>query len=78
MLKTLAIALVLTGAAAISHASDVYRYVDAQGGVHYTDTWVPGSTLIKVDHHVNNTASERRCEEHGAEQDRHRRRARIG
>jgi hypothetical protein len=33
-----------------AHAADVYRYVDAQGGVHYTDTWVPGSTLIKVDH----------------------------
>ena len=55
MLKTLAIALVLTGAAAVSHAADVYRYVDPQGGVHYTDTWVPGSTLIKVDHHVNNS-----------------------
>jgi hypothetical protein len=57
MFRTLAIALVLTGAAAITHAADVYRYVDAQGGVHYTDTWVPGSTLIKVDHHVNNSAS---------------------
>ena len=55
MLKTLAMALVLTGAAAVSHAADVYRYVDPQGGVHYTDTWVPGSTLIKVDHHVNNS-----------------------
>jgi hypothetical protein len=57
MFKTLAMALVLTGAAAVSHAADVYRYVDSQGGVHYTDTWVPGSTLIKVDHHVNNTSS---------------------
>jgi hypothetical protein len=57
MFRTLAIALALTGAAAITHAADVYRYVDAQGGVHYSDTWVPGSTLIKVDHHVNNTAS---------------------
>lgn len=58
MFRTLAIALALTAATAVSHAADVYRYVDAQGGVHYTDTWVPGSTLIKVDHHVNsNTAS---------------------
>jgi hypothetical protein len=57
MLKTLAMALVLTGAAAVSHAADVYRYVDPQGGVHYTDTWVPGSTLIKVDHHVNNSSA---------------------
>jgi hypothetical protein len=50
MIRTLAIALVLTLAAGAAHAADVYRWVDAQGGVHYTDTWVPGSTLIKVDH----------------------------
>jgi hypothetical protein len=57
MIRTLAIALVLTAATSVSHAADVYRYVDAQGGVHYTDTWVPGSTLIKVDHHVTTSAS---------------------
>jgi hypothetical protein len=51
MIRTLAIALVLTFAGAAAHAADVYRWVDAQGGIHYTDTWVPGSTLIKVDHH---------------------------
>jgi hypothetical protein len=49
MFRILSLALFLTGAAA-ANAADVYRYVDAQGGVHYTDTWVPGSTLIKVDH----------------------------
>jgi Domain of unknown function (DUF4124) len=57
MFRTLAMALVFTGAAAISHAADVYRYVDSQGGVHYTDTWVPGSTLIKVDHHQRGNES---------------------
>jgi len=57
MFRTLVIALVLTGAAAVSHAADVYRYVDSQGGVHYTDTWVPGSTLIKVDHHQKGAES---------------------
>jgi hypothetical protein len=50
MFRILSLALFLTGAAAAANAADVYRYVDAQGGVHYTDTWVPGSTLIKVDH----------------------------
>jgi Domain of unknown function (DUF4124) len=41
-------ALVLMGASALAQA-DVYRWVDAQGEVHYSDRWVPGSTLIKVD-----------------------------
>jgi hypothetical protein len=50
MFRILSLAIFLTGAAIAAHAADVYRYVDAQGGVHYTDTWVPGSTLIKVDH----------------------------
>ena len=52
MFRTLSIVLLLTGAATAAHAVDVYRYVDAQGGIHYTDTWVPGSTLIKVDHRL--------------------------
>ncbi|HSY07249.1 MAG TPA: DUF4124 domain-containing protein [Steroidobacteraceae bacterium] len=50
MFRTLSLALLLTGAALAAPAADVYRYVDAQGGIHYTDTWVPGSTLIKMDH----------------------------
>lgn len=36
-------------AGAVAHA-DVYRWVDAQGEVHYSDRWVPGSERIKVDH----------------------------
>jgi hypothetical protein len=51
MFRTLFLGLLLTGAAVAAHAADVYRYVDAQGGIHYSDTWVPGSTLIHVDHH---------------------------
>jgi hypothetical protein len=57
MFRTLAIALILTGVAAVAHAVDVYRYVDAQGGIHYSDTWVPGSQLIKMDHRPNNIDS---------------------
>jgi Domain of unknown function (DUF4124) len=57
MLRILSLALFLTGAALAAAAADVYRYVDAQGGVHYTDTWVPGSTLIKVDHPKNAPAA---------------------
>jgi hypothetical protein len=41
-------ALVLIGASALAQA-DVYRWVDAQGEVHYSDRWVPGSVLIKVE-----------------------------
>src|ERR1700733_11832724 len=50
MRRILSLALFLTGAALAAPAADVYRFVDAQGGIHYTDTWVPGSTLIKMDH----------------------------
>lgn len=50
MFRILFLALLLTGAATGARGADVYRYVDAQGGVHYSDTWVPGSTLIKIDH----------------------------
>jgi hypothetical protein len=57
MFRILSVALFLTGAAAAANAADVYRFVDAQGGVHYTDTWVPGSTLIKVDHNPKAAAA---------------------
>ena len=57
MLRILSLALFLTGAALAAPAADVYRYVDAQGGVHYTDTWVPGSTLIKVYHPKSSPAA---------------------
>ena len=41
-------ALILVGAAALAQA-DVYRWTDEKGRVHYTDRWVPGSELVKVD-----------------------------
>jgi uncharacterized protein DUF4124 len=40
-------ALILAGALTIARA-DVYRWVDEQGIPHYSDEWVPGSTLIKT------------------------------
>ena len=41
------IALVLAGACTLARA-DVFRWVDEQGVVHYSDEWVPGSVLIKT------------------------------
>ena len=43
-------ALALTAATA-AHA-DVYRFVDAQGRIQYTDRWIPGSELIKSSDHT--------------------------
>jgi hypothetical protein len=40
-------ALVLAGACGLARA-DVFRWVDPQGVVHYSDEWVPGSTVIKT------------------------------
>jgi len=42
--------IVLAGAASLALA-DVYRSVDADGRVHYSDRWVPGSQLVHVDKH---------------------------
>jgi hypothetical protein len=35
--------------ASLASAADVWRWVDASGEVHYSDRWVPGSVLIKVE-----------------------------
>jgi Domain of unknown function (DUF4124) len=40
-------ALILAGAWTVAHA-DVFRWVDADGVVHYSDEWVPGSVVIKT------------------------------
>lgn len=40
-------ALILTGVLGIARA-DVYRWIDDQGVPHYSDEWVPGSTLVKT------------------------------
>jgi hypothetical protein len=50
MLRILCLAVLVAGASAAAYGGDVYRYVDANGGVHYSDTWVPGATLIHVEH----------------------------
>ena len=54
-------ALVLAGAATLA-AADVYRSVDADGRVHYSDRWVPGSQLVHIDrHHPNEEESAARA-----------------
>jgi uncharacterized protein DUF4124 len=49
MFRILAIAATLFGLTAAAQA-DVWRFVDAQGHVQYSDRWVPGSVLIRTDH----------------------------
>jgi hypothetical protein len=48
MLRQLAIATILTGLTTLALA-DVYRIVDAQGRIQYTDRWQPGAVTVKVD-----------------------------
>src|ERR1700683_976030 len=57
MFRILCLAVLVTGAAGAARANDVYRYVDANGGVHYSDTWVPGATLIHIEHSRSDVAS---------------------
>lgn len=47
MLRIVAIALILTGAA-VAVQADIYRYVDSNGHVQYSDRWVPGSERIRT------------------------------
>jgi hypothetical protein len=48
MFRILAIAAALLGLASAAQA-DVYRWIDPSGVVQYSDKWVPGSVLIKMD-----------------------------
>lgn len=48
MLRSFVIAATLAGACATAQA-DVYRVIDAQGRAQYTDRWMPGAELVKVD-----------------------------
>jgi hypothetical protein len=48
MFRILAIAGVLLGLASVAQA-DVWRWTDPNGTVHYSDSWVPGSVLVKTD-----------------------------
>jgi len=56
MFRILAIAATLFGLTAAAQA-DVWRFVDAQGHVQYSDRWVPGSVLIKTEHGTQDPAS---------------------
>jgi hypothetical protein len=48
MLRLVSItALILAGACTLARA-DVFRWVDEQGVIHYSDEWVPGSVVIKT------------------------------
>jgi hypothetical protein len=48
MLRLVSItALILAGVCTIARA-DVFRWVDADGVVHYSDEWVPGSVVVKT------------------------------
>lgn len=49
MRRIFAATVLVLAATTVAHA-DVYRYVDAQGRIQYTDRWVPGSELIKTSH----------------------------
>ena len=48
MTRTFIFAGLLLGLLVAAHA-DIYRRVDAQGRVQYSDRWVPGAELVKVD-----------------------------
>jgi hypothetical protein len=48
MFRTLAIAGALLGLASVAQA-DVWRWTDPNGTIHYSDSWVPGSTLVKTE-----------------------------
>jgi uncharacterized protein YigA (DUF484 family) len=48
MIRILAIAIALAGAASVAVGEEVYRFTDAQGRVQYSDRWVPGSVLVKT------------------------------
>jgi hypothetical protein len=52
MFRIVAIAAALLGLASVAQA-DVYRWTDANGTIHYSDSWVPGSTLVKTDARSN-------------------------
>src|SRR5262249_47396802 len=42
----------LLGLASVAQA-DVWRWTDPNGTVHYSDSWVPGSVLVKTDTRSN-------------------------
>jgi hypothetical protein len=55
MFRILAIAGALLGLASVAQA-DVWRWTDPNGTIHYSDSWVPGSTQVKTDSRNGYTA----------------------
>ena len=49
-MRRISIALAALAAVVVTAHADVYKSVDAQGQVRYSDQWSPGATLIKGDH----------------------------
>jgi Domain of unknown function (DUF4124) len=47
MLRRVVFTTLLLGCACAQ--ADVYRWVDQNGQAHYSDQWVPGSTIVKTD-----------------------------
>ena len=41
-----------------AHAEDIWKWVDAQGVVHYSDRPVPGAVLVKGNDHTDDAASQ--------------------
>jgi len=48
-MRRISLALAALATVVITAHADVYKSVDAQGQVRYSDTWSPGATLIKGD-----------------------------
>jgi hypothetical protein len=48
-MRRISIALAALAAVVTAAHADVYKTVDAQGQVHYSDQWSPGAELIKGD-----------------------------
>jgi hypothetical protein len=62
-------AAVLALTATAAHA-DVYRFVDGQGRVPYSDKWVPGSELIKTSERTRTNAPAAAAQARAAEQNK--------
>ncbi len=50
--------VLVVGLVAAAHADDIWKWVDAQGEVHYSDRPVPGAVLIKGHDHAADDTSD--------------------
>jgi len=55
-MRRISITLAALAAVITTAHADVYKTVDTQGQVHYSDQWSPGAELIKGDHSRNSPA----------------------